>query len=147
MTQTKRSHLLGTTLWNACAFLMSMDMNIRIFWLLVNAYKHINAKMPKRKKQETIEDPDNMPVLRRLRETAGLTQAELARQIPDKTRTKTLNQSAISRWESGEDEPELTIPQMKALCKALGIAFEDLPDDFGPPKRSQLLNNQGQITK
>lgn len=75
-----------------------------------------------------------MPVLRRLREEAGLTQAELAKQIPDKTRTKTLHQSVISRWESGEDEPELTIVQTKALCRALGKSLEELPDDFGPPK-------------
>lgn len=126
---------------------MSMGMSVRIFWQLVNAYTHINAKMPKRKKQEATENQDDMPVLRRLRETAGLTQAELARQIPDKTRSKTLNQSVISRWESGEDEPELTILQMKALCKALGIAFENLPDDFGPPKRSQLPKHQGEVTK
>ena len=88
-----------------------------------------------RKKQS--ENPDDMPVLRRLREAAGLTQSDLARRIPDKSRTKTLNQSVISRWESGEDEPELTVPQMRALCQALGILFDDLPDDFGPPKRSQ----------
>ena len=86
-----------------------------------------------RKKQS--ENPDDMPVLRRLREAAGLTQSQLAGKIPDKTRTKTLNQSVISRWESGEDEPELTIPQMRALCSALGIPFENLPDDFGSPSR------------
>jgi transcriptional regulator with XRE-family HTH domain len=104
--------------------------------------------MPRRKKQrETPENPDDMPVLRRLREAAGLTQAELAKRIPDKTRAKTLNQSVISRWESGEDEPELTIPQMRALCKALGIAFEDLPDDFGPPKLKQLPERQGGVTE
>ncbi|MBE9124893.1 helix-turn-helix transcriptional regulator [Coleofasciculus sp. LEGE 07092] len=70
-------------------------------------------------------------VLRRLREEAGLTQAELARQIPDKTRTKSLTQSAISRWESGEDEPELTVFQMKAFCRALGRSLDELPDDLG----------------
>ena len=88
-----------------------------------------------RKKQS--KDPDDMPVLRRLREAAGLTQSQLAGKIPDKTRTKTINQSVVSRWESGDDEPELTIPQMRALCSALGIPFEDLPDDFGPPARSK----------
>ena len=69
-------------------------------------------------------------ILRRLREEAGLTQAQLAKQIPDKTRTKTLTQSAISRWESGEDEPELTVFQMKAFCRALGKSLDDLPDEF-----------------
>lgn len=89
--------------------------------------------MPKKRQQ----DPDNIPALRRLREEAGLTQAELAKLIPDKTRTKTLNQSAISRWESGEDEPELTIVQIKALCRALGKSLEELPDDFGALKQSK----------
>jgi len=69
-------------------------------------------------------------ILRRLREEAGLTQAQLAKQIPDKSRTKTLTQSAISRWESGEDEPELTVFQMKAFCRALGKSLDDLPDEF-----------------
>lgn len=82
------------------------------------------------------QNPEDMPVLRRLRQEAGLTQLELAKLIPDKTRTKTLTQAAISRWESGEDEPELTITQMKALCRALGKSLEELPDDLGLPKRS-----------
>ena len=73
-----------------------------------------------------------MPALRRLREEAGLTQSELAKLIPDKTRKKTLTQQAISRWESGEDEPELTIMQTKALCRALGKSLEEIPDDLGP---------------
>jgi len=51
-----------------------------------------------------------------------------------KTRTKTLHQSAISNWETGKDEPELTIAQVKALCRALGKSLEELPEDFGPPK-------------
>jgi len=72
----------------------------------------------------------HVSVLRSLREQAGLTQAQLAKQIPDKTRTKTLTQSAISRWESGEDEPELTVFQMKAFCRALGKSLDDLPDEF-----------------
>lgn len=82
-----------------------------------------------------------MPALRRLREEAGLTQLELAKQIPDKTRTKTLTQAAISRWESGEDEPELTIMQTKALCRALGKSLEEIPDDLGPPKPEPKAEN------
>lgn len=77
-----------------------------------------------------------MPALQRLRDAAGLTQAQLAKQIPDKSRTKTLHQSVISRWETGEDEPELTIPQMKALCRALGKTLEELPDDMHRPMPS-----------
>lgn len=104
----------------------------------VNKYACIHAKMPKKKQSNS----DDIPALRRLREEAGLTQAELAKKIPDKTRVKTLTQQAISRWESGEDEPELTIPQIKALCRALGKSVEELPDDLGPPKRSQPDSGQ-----
>lgn len=85
--------------------------------------------MAKRKQNQ---DRENMPALKILMEEAGLNQTALARQIPDKTGTKTLNQSAISRWLSGEDSPELTIRQIKALCRALGKKLEELPDDLGP---------------
>ncbi|MBH8564719.1 helix-turn-helix transcriptional regulator [Nostoc sp. CENA67] len=81
------------------------------------------------------ENPEDMPALQRLREAAGLTQAELASRIPDKSRKKTLSRQVISGWERGEYEPELTIPQVKALCRALGKSLEDLPDDFGPPSK------------
>ncbi|NJR23285.1 MAG: helix-turn-helix transcriptional regulator [Richelia sp. CSU_2_1] len=87
-----------------------------------------------RKKQA--QDPKNIPALQILRESAGLSQTALAKQIPDKSRTKTLSQKAISNWETGKDEPELTVPQIEALCKALGVSVEQLPDDFGPPKPS-----------
>jgi hypothetical protein len=30
----------------------------------------------------------------------------------------------------------LTVPQMKALCKVFGKSVEELPDEFGIPKRS-----------
>lgn len=113
--------------------MLSLNISILIKVTAVNKYAYIPAKMTRKKQTE---NPDDMPVLRRLREAVGLTQAELARRIPDKTRTKTLTQAAISRWENGEDEPELTIPQTRALCRALDLAFEDLPDDFGPPGKS-----------
>jgi putative transcriptional regulator len=83
-------------------------------------------------------NPEDIPVLRRLRQEAGLTQSELAKLIPDKTRTKSLTQQAISRWESGEDEPELIIAQTKALCRVLGKSLEEIPDDLGTPKRSEF---------
>ncbi|MEQ9488558.1 MAG: helix-turn-helix transcriptional regulator [Alphaproteobacteria bacterium] len=81
------------------------------------------------KKRKT--DLRNVPVFRRLREEAGLTQAGLAKLIPDKTRMKTISPQVISGWERGEYEPELTIPQIKALCLALNKSVHELPDDFG----------------
>jgi len=91
------------------------------------------------------QDRENMPALQILMEQAGLNQTALARQIPDKTGTKTLSQSAISRWLSGEDSPELTIRQVKALCRALGKKLEELPDDLGPITNQQVNNNNSEI--
>lgn len=84
-----------------------------------------------RKRQENDE---GVSPLKQLRIKAGLTQVELARLIPDKTRTKTLTQQIVSAWEKGKYEPELTIRQIRALCRALGVTFDELPEDFGPPQ-------------
>ncbi|MBE9178756.1 helix-turn-helix transcriptional regulator [Oculatella sp. LEGE 06141] len=86
--------------------------------------------MPESETQRSPEEP--ISPLKKLRLKAGLTQAELAKQIPDKTGTGTLSQRAISAWERGEYQPELTIPQMKALCKALDVTLDELPDDVRP---------------
>lgn len=89
-----------------------------------------DAGMP----QERFNHEESTSLLKKLRIQAGLTQAELARQIPDKTGTKPISQRAVSAWERGEYQPELTIPQMKALCKALNVSLDELPNDCGPPK-------------
>ncbi|MDB9514131.1 helix-turn-helix transcriptional regulator [Kamptonema animale CS-326] len=90
--------------------------------------------MMARKKRN--QDLGNMPALQQLMDEVGLTQTALAKLIPDKTGMKTLSQASISRWLSGDDEPELTIAQVKALCRALGKNLDELPNYFGPPKRT-----------
>lgn len=93
--------------------------------------------------EEQLHPEEPISPLKRLRLQARLTQAELARHIPDKTGNKPISQRAVSAWERGEYQPELTIPQMKALCRALGVTLDVLPDECGPPKRSsQRKNNQ-----
>ena len=82
--------------------------------------------------KEPQEPEELISPLKTLRQRAGLTQAELAMRIPDKTGNKTLSARAISAWERGEYQPELTIPQVKALCKALGVTLDELPDDVRP---------------
>ncbi|MEB3179065.1 MAG: helix-turn-helix transcriptional regulator [Nostocaceae cyanobacterium] len=62
--------------------------------------------------------------LKRLREAAGLSQQELAFRIGVAVAT-------ISRWERGVSPAMMTVPQMKALGKALGVSLEELPDEFG----------------
>jgi transcriptional regulator with XRE-family HTH domain len=86
-------------------------------------------------KKKQAQEPKDIPALQILRQAAGLSQSALAKKIPDKTGAKTLTQQAISNWERGVDEPELTIVQMKALCEALGKTLNDLPNDLGPPNR------------
>ena len=51
------------------------------------------------------------------REQAGLTQAELAERAH-------VDQSAVSRWESGDTHPRRR--QMPILAQALGVSVEDL---------------------
>lgn len=87
--------------------------------------------MPRKKQNSGLQA---ISALQRLREEAGLTQEQLAKQIPDKTGMKTISQRSISYWETGESKPELTVSQMKALCRALGKSLDELPDDLGPPK-------------
>ncbi|NDJ17724.1 helix-turn-helix transcriptional regulator [Myxacorys almedinensis] len=65
--------------------------------------------------------------LKRLREDAGLSQQEFASRIG-------VGIATISRWERGASIAMLTVPQMKALCRILGKAIEELPDEFGPSK-------------
>ena len=97
--------------------------------------------------EEQINYEDSLSPLKGLRIQAGLTQAELARQIPDKSGTKPISQRAVSAWERGEYQPELTIPQMKALCRALGVTLNELPDDCGPPKPLYQEPNDGDGTR
>ncbi|MEG3957337.1 hypothetical protein [Microcoleus sp. herbarium2] len=74
-----------------------------------------------RKKQA--QDLKDIPALQILREGTGRAPSGLAKQIPDRTRAKTLTRQAISNWERGLDVPDLTIPQVKTL-RASPIAFK-----------------------
>ena len=65
--------------------------------------------------------------LKQLRERAGLSQDELARCIGVTSKT-------VSNWERGISLASLTVSQIKALCKALAVSLDDLPDDFSSEK-------------
>jgi len=60
-----------------------------------------------------------------LRTLRFMTQQELADRIG-------VSETTIRNWEKGRVTPQLTVAQMKALCKALNIPLERLPDNFGP---------------
>jgi transcriptional regulator with XRE-family HTH domain len=69
--------------------------------------------------------PEQEPktTLKQLRERAGLSQEALARLLDVSSKT-------VSNWERGISIASLTVPQMKALCDALGIELNELPNDF-----------------
>jgi transcriptional regulator with XRE-family HTH domain len=68
-------------------------------------------------------DQPNQPTLKDLRKRAGLSQEALARILDVSGKT-------VSNWERGMSVASLTVPQMKALCDALGVTLGELPDDF-----------------
>lgn len=63
------------------------------------------------------------PTLKALREQAGLSQEALARIVGVSSKT-------VSNWERGISVASLTVPQTKALCDALNVMLNELPDDF-----------------
>jgi putative transcriptional regulator len=70
---------------------------------------------------------ENESPLKKLREAAGLSQQELASRIG-------VGVTTISRWERGASPAMMTIPQIRSLCRELGVTFDELPDEFGPSK-------------
>lgn len=70
-----------------------------------------------------MEQSQSQPTLKQLREQAGLSQEALARRVGVSSKT-------VSNWERGTNVASLTVPQMKALCEALGVTLDELPDDF-----------------
>lgn len=74
---------------------------------------------------------DQESPLKMLRQQAGLTQAELTRQLSD-TGRKPISERMIQDWEEGTHQPELSIPQVRILCQALGVSFDELADYLEP---------------
>jgi transcriptional regulator with XRE-family HTH domain len=85
---------------------------------LSTPFLEINFQMPS-------TQSDQIPhfTLKQLREQAALSQEGLARVIGVSGKT-------VSNWERGMSVASLTVPQMKALCNALGVTLDELPDDF-----------------
>lgn len=79
------------------------------------------------------EDIERISPLRALREASGLTPAELASQLT--IRDEAISEQAIRVWERGESQPLLSIGQVRALCRALKIGFDELADCLETPPR------------
>lgn len=74
--------------------------------------------------------------LKWMRSRVGLKQKDLADILGVRWET-------ISAWENGHTQPLLSIPQFKALLKALQISVEELPDSFAPINRSTDGQTEG----
>ncbi len=73
-----------------------------------------------------VDEVEQESPLKRLREQAGLTQLELAGQLS--TKGKTISDRDIQAWEEGEQPPELSISQVRVLCRALEVSIDELAD-------------------
>lgn len=64
--------------------------------------------------------------LKQIRQALGMSQRKFAEALGTYQKT-------IVRWENGETKPMFSVPQMKALQKAMreiGLDVTDLPDDL-----------------
>lgn len=76
-------------------------------------------------------EPEQGPTLKKLREQAGVTHADLARILS--TQGKPISGQVIQDWEEGEYQLELSIPQVRILCRALKVDFDELADHLEAP--------------
>lgn len=64
--------------------------------------------------------------LKQLRELAGLTESDLAKELS--TPERRVPVEAIRAWESTGEQPSLSVSQLAALCDALGVTARQLAD-------------------
>lgn len=81
------------------------------------------------------EEKDGKSFLRQLRERAGLTESELAKELS--ISGKVVSTEIIQEWEKTGEEPILSITQLTALCQALGVTAIQLADDWKPLQLQQ----------
>ncbi|MGG6293809.1 helix-turn-helix transcriptional regulator [Leptolyngbya sp. AN02str] len=77
------------------------------------------------------DEPNKDSVFVQLRQQLGLTQKQVAGALG-------VSEQTVRNWEQGKTTPQLTIPQTKKLCELLGLPIDQIPDDFGPIKNSEL---------
>ncbi len=88
------------------------------------------------KKKRQTSSSEESP-LKMLRDQLDVSQEQFARLIG-------VSSKSVSNWERGVTPASLGIAQIKALDRLLrskGLSIQELPDSFGPPKQSEVLEN------
>lgn len=49
-----------------------------------------------------------------------------------------ISRASYQRWISGKCEVRLSIPQIKKMCRILGMSLEDLPDSLEPSGQAEV---------
>lgn len=80
------------------------------------------------------DEPNEKSVLVQLRRELNLSQKALAEALE-------VSEQTIRNWEHGRTIPQLTIPQMKALCEMLKRDIREIPDWLGPIDQQPGGNN------
>ena len=85
--------------------------------------------MPKREnKQPPNEEKERKPMLRVLRENAGLTREQLVTRLGNR-----ISISTLIRWENTPMEPTMSRRDWYDFCSAVGVPFDELPLDLAKP--------------
>ncbi len=78
------------------------------------------------------KEPERESPLKILRQRAGLTRSELARELTS-TSGKPISESAIQDWEEEKYQVELSIPQCRVLCQVFRMTIEELTEYLEQP--------------
>lgn len=74
-------------------------------------------------------EANSKSVFVQIRRQLGLSQKQVAEALE-------VSEQTVRNWENGRTVPQLTIPQMKRLCRLLRRSIEEVPDYFGPVEKS-----------
>lgn len=86
------------------------------------------------------QEQGNLSSLRQLRELAGLTESDLARELS--TKGNPVSVESVLNWEETGELPSLSIFQLAALCDALSVSARQLADYLNPSQSHQQEENE-----
>ena len=74
------------------------------------------------------EEKERKPMLRVLRENAGLTREQMVARLGNR-----ISISTLIRWENTPMEPSMSRRDWYDFCNAVGVAFDELPLELAKP--------------